>query len=228
MHFSPSTIAALVIAASFAAGLNVYATVLTLGVLARLHWAVLPGGLEMLGDWWVIGASGALFAAEFIADKIPGFDMVWNALHTFVRIPVAALLAYGATTHLSPQMQLLAVAVGSGIALAAHGSKTAVRAAVTPSPEPVSNIALSTTRRCRGSGAELAGDGAPVGERVDCAGCGGGGDLCGALGGEGVPADVWARGAATWRSGRRRRVLDGISRAASLFAICRMQACIQV
>jgi hypothetical protein len=145
MHFSPSTIAALVIAASFAAGLNVYATVLTLGVLARLHWAVLPGGLEMLGDWWVIGASGALFAAEFIADKIPGFDMVWNALHTFVRIPVAALLAYGATTHLSPQMQLLAVAVGSAIALAAHGSKTAVRAAVTPSPEPVSNIALSTT-----------------------------------------------------------------------------------
>lgn len=145
MHFTPSEIAALVIAASFAAGLNVYATVLTLGVLARLHWAVLPGGLEMLGDWWVIGASAALFAAEFVADKIPGFDMVWNALHTFVRIPVAALLAYGATTHLSPPMQLLAVAVGSGIALAAHGSKTAVRAAVTPSPEPISNIALSTT-----------------------------------------------------------------------------------
>ena len=145
MNFSPSTIAALVIAASFAAGLNVYATVLTLGVLARLHWAVLPGGLEMLGDWWVIGASATMFAAEFVADKIPGFDMVWNALHTFVRIPVAALLAYGATTHLSPPMQLLAVAVGSGIALAAHGSKTAVRAAVTPSPEPMSNIALSTT-----------------------------------------------------------------------------------
>lgn len=69
MNFSPSTIAALVIAASFAAGLNVYATVLTLGVLSRLHWAVLPGGLEMLGDWWVIGASAALFAAEFVADK---------------------------------------------------------------------------------------------------------------------------------------------------------------
>ena len=145
MNFPPSTIAALVIAASFAAGLNVYATVLTLGVLARLHWAVLPGGLEMLGDWWVIGASAALFAAEFVADKIPGIDMVWNAIHTFVRIPVAALLAYGATTHLSPPMQLLAVAVGSGIALAAHGSKTAVRAAVTPSPEPVSNIALSAS-----------------------------------------------------------------------------------
>ena len=145
MGFTPSTIAALVIAASFAAGLNVYATVLTLGLLAHMHWAVLPGGLEILGTWWVIGASGVLFAAEFVADKIPVLDVIWNALHTFVRIPVAALLAYGATTHLSPAMQLLAVTVGSGIALAAQGSKTAVRAAVTPSPEPVSNIALSTT-----------------------------------------------------------------------------------
>lgn len=145
MSFTPSNIAALVIAASFAAGLNVYATILTLGILARLHWAVLPGGLEMLGDWWVLIASGALFAAEFVADKIPGLDLVWNALHTFVRIPLAALLAYGATTHLSPAMQLLAIAIGSGIAMAAHTSKTAIRTAVTPSPEPFSNIALSAS-----------------------------------------------------------------------------------
>jgi Domain of unknown function (DUF4126) len=145
MSFTPSNIAALVIAASFAAGLNVYATILTLGILARLHWAVLPGGLEMLGDWWVLIASGALFAAEFVADKIPGLDLVWNALHTFVRIPLAALLAYGATTHLSPPMQFLAIAIGSGIAMAAHTSKTAIRTAVTPSPEPFSNIALSAS-----------------------------------------------------------------------------------
>ena len=71
--------------------------------------------------------------------------MCSSDLHTFVRVPVAALLAYGATTHLSPPMQLLAITVGSVIAMAAHGSKTAVRAAVTPSPEPISNIALSTT-----------------------------------------------------------------------------------
>jgi len=142
---TPSTIAALVIATSFAAGLNVYATVLTLGLLAHMHWAVLPGSLAMLSNWWVIGASGTLFAAEFVADKIPVFDLVWNALHTFIRIPIAGLLAYGATTHLSPPLQLLAITVGSGIAMAAHGSKTAVRAAVTPSPEPVSNIALSTS-----------------------------------------------------------------------------------
>ena len=143
-RFSPSNIAALIVAASFAAGLNVYATVLTLGVLARLHWVELPGGLEDVGRWWVIITSAILFAAEFVADKIPGLDLVWNALHTFIRIPVAALLAFQASSHLSPGMQLLATSAGAAIALASHGSKTAVRAAVTPSPEPVSNIALST------------------------------------------------------------------------------------
>jgi Domain of unknown function (DUF4126) len=143
--FTPSTIAALVIAASFAAGLNVYATVLTLGLLAHAHWVALPPGLEVLSDWWVIGVSATLFGVEFVADKIPGFDLVWNALHTFIRVPVAALLAYRATTQLSPGMQVLATAVGAAIALAAHGSKTAARALVTPSPEPVSNIALSAS-----------------------------------------------------------------------------------
>ncbi|HZC43238.1 MAG TPA: DUF4126 domain-containing protein [Acidobacteriaceae bacterium] len=142
--FTPSTIAAIIIAASFAAGLNVYATVLTLGLLAHTHWVVLPAGLEILGNWAVIAVSGALFAAEFVADKIPGFDMLWNALHTFIRVPIAGLLAYRASSHLSPEMQLLATLGGATIAMIAHSSKTAVRAVVTPSPEPVSNIALST------------------------------------------------------------------------------------
>ena len=145
MNFSPANIAALVIAASFAAGLNLYATVLTLGVLARTRWVALPPGLESLGHTWVLVACGILFAVEFVADKIPALDLVWNALHTFVRIPVAALLAYHASSQLSPGMQLLATTLGAGVALAAHGSKTALRAAVTPSPEPLSNIALSTS-----------------------------------------------------------------------------------
>jgi Domain of unknown function (DUF4126) len=145
MSFTPSTIAALIIAASFAAGLNVYATVLTLGLLTRAHWVALPSGLEMLGDWWVIAVSGVLFAVEFVADKIPGLDLIWNALHTFVRIPVAGLLAYGAAAHLPPKMQLLATLCGASIALVAHSSKTAARAVITPSPEPVSNIAFSTS-----------------------------------------------------------------------------------
>lgn len=145
MPFTPSTLAALVIAASFAAGLNVYATVLTLGLLAHAHWVALPPGLEALSNWWIIGVSAILFSVEFVADKIPGFDLLWNALHTFIRVPIAALLAFRATSQLTPGMQVLATAVGASIALAAHGSKTAARALVTPSPEPVSNIALSAS-----------------------------------------------------------------------------------
>jgi hypothetical protein len=140
----PGSIVALVVAVSFAAGLNVYATVLTLGLLARMHWAVLPGGLESLANGWVIGACAVLYAGEFFADKIPGFDVIWNVLHTFVRIPVAGLLAYAATSHLSLEMQLVVTCLGAVVAAVAHGSKTAARVAVTPSPEPVSNIALST------------------------------------------------------------------------------------
>ena len=144
MPFSPANLAALVVAASFAAGLNVYATVLTLGLLDRLHWVGLPSGLDSLSHTWVLVTCGILFAAEFVADKIPALDLFWNALHTFVRVPVAALVAWQATSHLSPGLQLLATSAGAAIALVTHGSKTAIRAAVTPSPEPFSNIALST------------------------------------------------------------------------------------
>jgi hypothetical protein len=134
---------ALLITISFAAGLNVYATVATLGLLARAEVLPLPPSLDVLGNWWVIGVSGALFLVEFFADKIPVFDLVWNALHTFVRVPVAALLAYKATAQLSPLEQMAAAALGGAIALAAHSGKTAARAAVTPSPEPFSNFGLS-------------------------------------------------------------------------------------
>jgi hypothetical protein len=145
MNFSPANITALVVAASFAAGLNIYATVLTLGILARTQWVALPPGLDSLGHTWVLVVCGIMFAMEFVADKIPGFDMIWNALHTVIRVPIAALVAYHASSQLTPQMQVLATAIGAAVALAAHGSKTALRAAVTPSPEPISNIALSTT-----------------------------------------------------------------------------------
>ena len=145
MHFTPGDITALVIAASFAAGLNIYATVLTLGILARTHWVALPVGLDSLGHTWVIVVCAAMFGIEIFADKVPGFDMAWNMLHTLVRVPVAALVAYHASAQLSPQMQIFATGLGAAIALAAHSSKTALRAVVTPSPEPISNIALSSS-----------------------------------------------------------------------------------
>ena len=139
----PNEIAAALVAISFAAGLNVYATLATLGLLAHAGVLPLPPALHLITNWWIIGASLALFVIEFFADKVPAFDLFWNALHTFVRVPVAALLAYGATSQLSPEKQLIATLLGGAIALAAHGGKTAVRAAVTPSPEPLSNIGLS-------------------------------------------------------------------------------------
>ena len=143
MKFGGSELAGLIVAVSFAAGLNVYATVATLGFLTHAGLLDLPSGLHLLSSWWVIAASSVLFAIELFADKIPAFDLFWNALHTFVRIPVAALIAYGATSQLSPEKQLLAALAGGAIALAAHGGKTAARVSVTPSPEPFSNFALS-------------------------------------------------------------------------------------
>ncbi len=143
IHFQGTELAALILATSFAAGLNVYATIATMGLLSHAGVLTLPGSLQPVANWWIIGVCLALFTVEFFADKVPAFDLVWNALHTFIRVPLAAVLAFGASSNLSPRMQLLAALAGAAIAFAAHGGKTAVRAIVTPSPEPVSNIALS-------------------------------------------------------------------------------------
>src|SRR5450631_2996310 len=115
MKFAGDQLVALLVAVSFAAGLNVYATVATLGLLAHAGLLPLPPGLHLLASWYVIAASGVLFAIEFFADKVPAFDLVWNALHTFIRIPVAALLAYQATASLSPWQQLAATLAGGMI-----------------------------------------------------------------------------------------------------------------
>src|ERR1700745_2892753 len=92
---------AVLAAIGFAAGLNLYATVAVLGLLARFGHLPLPSGLQLLQSWPVIATSAALLAVEFFADKIPAFDLIWTALHTFIRVPVAGLLAYRATAQLS-------------------------------------------------------------------------------------------------------------------------------
>jgi len=141
--FNSDQTAAMLAATSFAAGLNVYATVATLGLLGRFEVITLPSSLDVLQSWWIIGVALVMFVLEFFADKVPAFDLIWNALHTFIRVPVAALLAYVASSHLSPGLQLASAAAGGLIAFAAHSAKIAVRTAVTPSPEPFSNMALS-------------------------------------------------------------------------------------
>jgi hypothetical protein len=135
---------AVLVVVSFSAGLNVYATVGTLGLLARFNVLALPPALHALQDWKIIALCGVLFLLEFVGDKIPVFDLLWNAAHTFVRVPVAAYLAYSATSQLPQWEQVAATVAGGLIALAAHGGKTAARAAIVHSPEPFSNFALST------------------------------------------------------------------------------------
>ncbi len=130
-------------AVCFAAGLNVYGTVAALGLVARAGLVVLPGDLGLIQSWWVIGACLVLFAIEFVADKVPIVDLAWNVMQTFVRVPVAGLIAYGALPALDPGWQLAAGAAGALLALVAHSGKTTMRAAVSASPEPASNIGLS-------------------------------------------------------------------------------------
>src|ERR1700747_2478405 len=115
LKIPPTELFALLVAIGFAAGLNLYATVAVLGLLARFGHLPLPSGLQPLQSWIVIGASIALLIIEFFADKIPAFDLVWNALHTFIRVPVAGLLAYRATATLSPLQQLAATAAGAAL-----------------------------------------------------------------------------------------------------------------
>ena len=143
MALNQAQIVSLVIGASFAAGLNVYAMLATLGFLGHFHVVQLPPALHAVENPFVIAVSIAMFVLHFFADKIPAFDIVWNALHTFVRIPLAALVAYAATSQLSPTAQIASTALAGVIAAVAHTGKFAARAAVTPSPEPFSNMALS-------------------------------------------------------------------------------------
>jgi len=93
----------LAMGSAWLSGINLYATVLALGLLQRFHVAHLPGDLAYLSHTWVLVVAGALYAIEFVADKIPAFDMVWNVLHTVVRVPIAALVAYHASAQLSPR-----------------------------------------------------------------------------------------------------------------------------
>ncbi len=124
-------------------GINLYATVVTLGILERFKLVKLPGGLDMLGSWWVIGLAGGMYLIEFVADKVPVVDSAWDAVHTFIRVPAGAILAATAFAEFDPAVKITAMILGGGIALGSHGTKAATRLAANTSPEPVSNIALS-------------------------------------------------------------------------------------
>jgi hypothetical protein len=124
-------------------GINLYATVLTLGLLQRFNFVHLPGDLGYLSHTWIIILSGALYGIQFIADKIPAIDSAWDMIHTFIRVPAGAVLAATAFAHFDPSVRIAAFLLGGGIALSSHGTKAATRLAANASPEPFSNVALS-------------------------------------------------------------------------------------
>jgi hypothetical protein len=124
-------------------GINLYATVLILGLLQRFNLAHMPGDLSYLAHTWVLVLAGALYTVQFVADKIPAVDSAWDMAHTFIRVPAGAILAATAFAHFDPSVRLAALLLGGGIALTSHSAKTASRLVVNTSPEPFSNVAMS-------------------------------------------------------------------------------------
>ena len=133
----------LALGAGFSSGLNLYATVATLGLLQRYGIVHLPGSLQALGHPWVIGIAVALYLVEFFADKVPYLDTVWDFVHTFIRAPAATVLSYLAAGSAAPEWRWGAALLAGGVALTSHGTKASARAAINTSPEPFSNWTLS-------------------------------------------------------------------------------------
>ena len=137
-----STIA-IAMGASWVSGINLYASVATLGLLGRFAQLQLPGELQVLTSWWVIGVALGLYVIEFVADKIPYVDSTWDVIHTFIRVPAGAVLAATAFGDFDRSIQVVALLLGGGLALSSHGTKAATRAMLNASPEPVSNTVAS-------------------------------------------------------------------------------------
>jgi hypothetical protein len=140
---NPIETLSLVLGTGFSSGLNLYATVATLGILERLGVIHLPEKLQVLSHPFVLGVALVMYVMEFLADKVPYIDSVWQAVHTFIRPPAAALLAFSVTASASEPWRWAAALLAGGIALTSHGTKASARAAANMVPEPMSNWALS-------------------------------------------------------------------------------------
>jgi len=133
----------LALGTAWTSGINLYATVGVLGLLQHYKFAQLPGGLHVLDNPLIIGVALFLYAVEFFADKIPYVDTVWDAVHTFIRVPAGAVIAAAATSDINPSVQIIALLLGGGLALSTHGTKATLRAGANLSPEPLTNWSLS-------------------------------------------------------------------------------------
>lgn len=130
---------------AWASGIRLYATILIVGLLGRFGYLHLPEQLIVLQHSWVLAAAGVMGVGEFLADKVPGFDSIWDALHTFIRIPAGAFLAWGAMGDATPAAQMAAALVGGMITGGTHLAKSGTRAAINTSPEPFTNWTASAS-----------------------------------------------------------------------------------
>lgn len=138
-----TSLIALTMGVAWASGINLYATVLMLGVLSNMGHLTLPPGLEIVSDPLVLMAAGFMYFVEFFADKVPGVDTGWDSLHTFIRIPAGAALAAGAVGDMSPVVELAAALVGGSMAAGSHALKAGTRVVINTSPEPLTNWTAS-------------------------------------------------------------------------------------
>ena len=129
---------------SWASGINLYAAILVMGVSHNAGFVELPPGIDYLSNPLVLLVAGAMYVVEFFADKIPVVDMAWDAMHTFIRIPAAAFMAYGAAEAMGPEMQVVLALIGGGFGTLSHATKAGSRVVINASPEPFSNIGVST------------------------------------------------------------------------------------
>ncbi len=134
---------ALTMGVAWASGINLYATLLTLGVLANTGNIELPPDLQVVANPMVILAAGLMYFIEFFADKTPGVDTGWDAIHTFIRIPAGAMLAAGAVGEIGPAAQVAAALVGGGLTAGTHATKAGSRVLINTSPEPFTNWTAS-------------------------------------------------------------------------------------
>lgn len=137
------TLIAMSMGIAWASGINLYAAILMLGIMGATGNLELPAGLEVLSDPMVIAAAGFMYCVEFFADKVPGVDTGWDAMHTFVRVPAGAILAAGAVGDVSSAAGIAAGILGGGMALGTHSFKSGSRVLINTSPEPVSNWTAS-------------------------------------------------------------------------------------
>jgi len=140
-----STTLALTMGLAWASGINLYATLFTLGYLANTGNIDLPPDLFIITHPMVMGAAGLMYCVEFFADKIPGIDTGWDSIHTFIRIPAGAMLAAGAIGEVNPAIEIAATILGGGMAAATHATKAGSRVLINASPEPFTNWAASVT-----------------------------------------------------------------------------------